>query len=84
MKVLSRSSIREPPTPITWLNGLLSLSRTGGWQSESVIKRWNESAARSDRLTGAKFMCVRNILDLDSSIRDHIIVAVNKHGWKGH
>ncbi|CAE7272121.1 unnamed protein product [Symbiodinium microadriaticum] len=33
--------------------------------------------------TGAKFMCVRNILDLDHSIRDHLITAVNKHGWKG-
>ncbi|CAE7444301.1 unnamed protein product [Symbiodinium sp. CCMP2592] len=41
------------------------------------------SAAKSDRLTGAKFMCVRNILDLDSGIRAHIIAAVNKHGWKG-
>ena len=48
-----------------------------------MIKQWNESAAKSDRLTGAKFMCVRNILDLDHSIRDHLITAVNKHGWKG-
>ncbi|CAE7215022.1 unnamed protein product, partial [Symbiodinium sp. CCMP2456] len=83
LKVLSRNSIREPPTPITWLNGLLSLSRAGNWDSDGVIKQWNESSAKSDRLLGAKYMCVKNILDLQHGIRDHIITAVNKHGWKG-
>ncbi|CAE6968511.1 unnamed protein product [Symbiodinium sp. CCMP2456] len=65
MKVLARGSIREAPNPITWLNGLISLQASGGWDTSDVIRAWNDGAAARDRLTGQRFMTVRNILELE-------------------
>ena len=84
LKSLSRGSIREPPNPITWLHGLISLQTTGGWDSGNVIKAWNEQAAKPERLVGQRFMTVKNVLALDGPVRDHITQTVNKNGWRGH
>ncbi|CAE7210700.1 unnamed protein product [Symbiodinium necroappetens] len=80
MKVLSRGSIREAPNPITWLNGLISLQSSGGWDTSDVIRAWNDGAAARDRLTGQRFMTVRNVLEMEGSVRENIVSMVNKLG----
>ena len=81
MKVLSRGKIREAPSPITWVAGLLSLQQEGGWDHGVVIQQWNEQASKSERLTGGRFMTVKNVLELEPSVRSVLIEAINTHGW---
>eukprot|EP00439_Symbiodinium_sp_Y106_P043558 s8141_g5.t1 len=80
MKVLSRGKIREAPSPITWVAGLLSLQQEGGWDHGVVIQQWNEQASKSERLTGGRFMTVKNVLELEPSVRAVLIEAINTHG----
>ena len=84
MKVLSRGKIREAPSPITWVAGLLSLQQEGGWDHGVVIQQWNEQASKSERLTGGRFMTVKNVLELEPSVRSVLIEAINTHGWQSY
>ena len=81
MKVLSRGKIREAPSPLTWVNGLLSLQAQGGWDTADVMQAWNAQASKSDRLTGGRFMTVKNVLEMDPDVRGVLIDAINTAGW---
>ena len=53
----------------------------GGYDADSVIKSWNESSAKSDRLVGSKFQTVTNLMKLPSECLDKLRWMVNKVGW---
>ncbi|CAE7279136.1 unnamed protein product [Symbiodinium sp. KB8] len=80
MKVLARGKIREAPSPMTWVAGLLSLQQEGGWDHAVVIQQWNEQASKAERLVGGRFMTVKNILELEPSVRSVLQDAINQCG----
>ncbi|CAJ1397601.1 unnamed protein product, partial [Effrenium voratum] len=80
-KMSSHGSIREPPNPLQWIFSLETLRIQGGHDADSVIKSWNESSAKSDRLVGSKFQTVTNLMKLPSECLDKLRWMVNKVGW---
>ncbi|CAE7498978.1 unnamed protein product [Symbiodinium sp. CCMP2592] len=78
-KIASRGSIREPPSPITWVYALTSLSG----DSSSVINLWNSTSTRADKLQGGKYYTVKNLLDMPVEMRTVVLKAANDMGWAG-
>lgn len=78
-KIASRGSIREPPSPITWVYALTSLSG----DSTSVINLWNSTSTRADKLQGGKYGTVKNLLDMPVEMRTVVLKAANDMGWAG-
>ena len=43
----------------------------------------NDSAAKHDKLVGAKFQAVKCLLDLPEAAKDQILATVSLWGWEG-
>ena len=81
LRVAVKGQIRTAPTAVTWVNSLLELAKTGDKDLQGTLNAWNAQAPKSDRVLGAKFLTVKNLLDLPTECRNAIFAYINKWGW---
>ena len=83
LQVAVKGQVRTAPTAVTWVNSLLELAKTGDKDLQGTLNAWNAQAPKSDRVLGAKFLTVKNLLDLPAECRNAIFACINKLGWSG-
>ena len=84
MKFSSRGEVREAPDPITWVKSLLHLQKyASNIDAQAILSTWNQQATKSDRVVGAKYATVKNLLEMDEETRSEITHSVSIYGWKG-
>ena len=81
LRVAVKGQVRTAPTAVTWVNSLLELAKTGDKDLQGTLNAWNVQAPKSDRVLGAKFQTVKNLLDLPAECRNAIFAYINKWGW---
>lgn len=83
-KLSHRGSIRKPPNAVTWVAVLAELQAEHGEKDPAaVIRSWNDDAAKSDRIVGAKSMAVKNIMSkMNAEAQNLLTNHVMKHTWE--
>ncbi|CAK9085627.1 unnamed protein product [Durusdinium trenchii] len=81
LRVAVKGSVRTAPTAVTWVNSLLELAKTGDKDLQATLNAWNAQAPKSDKVTGQKFLTVKNLLDLPSECRQAMFAYINKYGF---
>jgi len=82
-KVSVRGSVRQAPSPISWVVMLLRLSKKGDNDTGNIIKLWNKDNIKSAHVTGGKAQAVKNCLELlDESTLQLVVDATSKYGWE--
>ena len=83
LKVASRGQTRKAPSAATWAMSLLELAKKGARDPQVIINSWNVISAKTDRVTGGKYMSVKMLLDLPVDVRDFLMSQISLYGFDG-
>ena len=81
LRVAVKGQIRTAPTAVTWVNSLLELAKSGDKDLQGTLNSWNAQAPKSDKVSGQKYLTVKNLLELPAECRNTMFAYINKHGW---
>ena len=62
---------------------LLELAKKGERDPQVIINSWNVISAKTDRVTGGKYMSVKMLLDLPVDVRDFLMSQISLYGFDG-
>jgi hypothetical protein len=60
----------------------MELAKHGERDPQSIINSWNAIASRNDRVSGGKYMAVKNLLDLPMDVQQYVLGQISEMGFE--
>ena len=79
MSSSNRGQLRKATTVPMWVASLMKC----GDESSGLVKAWNETCPKSDRIVGGKATSIKNMLTLPNRVRDAIFHLCSLWGFAG-
>ena len=81
-KLAHRATVRRAPHLLAWVHTLKKLQTHTSVTPTEMIRRWNATAVKEEKLTGQKQVVLKQVLSMPPSVLAPIADCVSQLGWE--